>query len=283
MKLLSGRFRASVSREPLVEALFLGGYLARYGYKTLESAVKCATMSQVLEAIKRYQALNGLDVDGQVGTTTIRSMQAPRLCGLPDVMRVQMPVNRADGRLPRFPVNEIGWCLATDWGSVAKTNVVKSFEWAFAQWEKVANLKFFQADKKDALIRISSSPIDSSGGTLAMSGLANGAGTPVDQQYDSLERWSFGENPRQFTVDLGRVACHEIGHALGVPHLGAGNLLQPTYDLRIRTPQKGDIAEMQARYGPPTNVAAGREVENVETKFVITIKGSGVVTSVDVA
>lgn len=88
-------------------------------------------------------------------------------------------------------------------------------------------------------------------GVLAQSELANGRDGRKTQQYDSTERWVVSDRPANAQIDLARVACHELGHFIGIPHIAAGNLLQPTYDVRIRGPQGGDIAEARARYGPP--------------------------------
>lgn len=54
-------------------------------------------------------------------------------------------------------------------------------------------------------------------------------------------------------IDLCRVAVHELGHMIGIPHLSVGNLMAPTYSTGIATLQGGDIAEAVSRYGPPVN------------------------------
>jgi hypothetical protein len=48
------------------------------------------------------------------------------------------------------------------------------------------------------------------------------------------------------------VICHELGHALGLPHLNAGNLMAPYYDPDVTAPQKGDIEEIVKLYGKRT-------------------------------
>jgi hypothetical protein len=97
--------------------------------------------------------------------------------------------------------------------------------------------------------------MDGQNGVLAESQLANGQSGQKWQRYDSGERWVNAERPNNFEIDLARVACHEIGHFIGIPHISQGNLLQPTYDVRIRKPQAGDIREAQARYGKPSPTA----------------------------
>ena len=65
--------------------------------------------------------------------------------------------------------------------------------------------------------------------------------------------WCISDNPPSNRLDLVRVLTHELGHGLGVSHLGeqSGCLMAPFYSSRIGWPQPGDIAEVVARYGPP--------------------------------
>lgn len=276
LKLLSDRYQTSVPRDALVRALYRGGYLGRYA--SADEAVDRATMLEVHHAIKRYQSFNGLFPDGQTGVKTLRSMRSSRLCGWPDIIRLE-PAKMVNAGLPCFNTNRIGWAVVGSWGAIPMSQIRQAFAWAFLQWSQVADLHFFETSEEEALIRIRTGPIDRIGGTLAFSGFANGD-IPVEQKYDSLERWTFEEQPPIHAVDLGRVACHEIGHALGIPHIAAGNLLQPAYDIRIRKPQSGDIAEVQARYGPPKTQPLP---EPESGSFVVTITGTGVVTGCKVS
>jgi predicted Zn-dependent protease len=85
--------------------------------------------------------------------------------------------------------------------------------------------------------------LDARGGTLAWSELPCGveANVQLDQMFDEAEDWSF---------DMAvAVMCHELGHALGLPHLNQGNLMAPYYNPNVRAPQKGDIEEIVKLYG----------------------------------
>jgi len=60
--------------------------------------------SEISSAINEYQEFHGLKVDGWVGQITERSLIAPRMCGLPDVIRL-------GSDLPRFLDSHITWLL----------------------------------------------------------------------------------------------------------------------------------------------------------------------------
>ncbi|NIQ12984.1 MAG: matrixin family metalloprotease, partial [Candidatus Dadabacteria bacterium] len=73
----------------------------------------------------------------------------------------------------------------------------------------------------------------------------------LEQKYDTTENWVVLNHPPSNRIDIVRVACHEIGHVIGIPHIGAGNLMAPHYSQQIRDPQAGDISEAVSRYGRP--------------------------------
>ena len=65
------------------------------------------------------------------------------------------------------------------------------------------------------------------------------------------------ENPPPGKLDLARVACHELGHLLGMDHIsGPVALLNPTYNPNVRKPQAADIAQVVSRYGRPVQEPA---------------------------
>lgn len=89
------------------------------------------------------------------------------------------------------------------------------------------------------------------GGVLADCELPCGANmnSRLRMRIDTAEQWVVSDNPPNNRVDLGRVLKHEIGHALGIPHIGRGNLMDSTYSTQINNPMAGDISEGVARYG----------------------------------
>lgn len=107
------------------------------------------------------------------------------------------------------------------------------------------------------------------------------------QRFDHMETWCYVSGtavPRDMRIDLGRVACHELGHVLGIPHIQAGNLMQPTYSYSIWTPQAGDIAEAQGRYGKPVNAPPTPPPPPPvpSGSWTITLTGSGPITGASI-
>jgi hypothetical protein len=101
--------------------------------------------------------------------------------------------------------------------------------------------------------------IDGRNGILAQSELPIGF-TPqftrqISQLYDTGENWTLSGNPPANRIDLGRVMCHELGHAIGIGHITDGNLMAPMYSTQIALPRNGDVTEARARYGSPAPVS----------------------------
>ena len=138
-------------------------------------------------------------------------------------------------------------------GTLSANGVRGAIKKACERWEEVCGIQFFYPNSaREAHIVIGAGiQREGPGGTLAWSELPCGPDRQLQQQYDRRERWVIADNPPRGSIDLIRVVCHEIGHAIGISHIGSGNLLAPTYSSRIKGPQAGDIVEAQARYGRP--------------------------------
>lgn len=174
-------------------------------------------------------------------------MEEPRFCALPDVME-------ATAQVCKWPTKNITWSVVSTPPGVAEAQVIEAYATAFSRWAEVCGIvPQYQPGNPNAMISMGVRRIDGVFGVLAESELPCGSVRQCRQWYDSGEQWGVfdGAGPGGNKIDLQRVATHELGHALGMNHIGAGNLLAPTYSASIWTPQAGDIKEMQARYGPP--------------------------------
>jgi hypothetical protein len=234
--------RWTVPREELVRLLYSHGYIV---YDDEAEAVRRATDQELRVALGAFHKQAGLLGDGWAGPATYRGLTEQRFCALPDVMPLQE-------QLCKWQNAEVPWSFNGRLGTLPDATVKEAFEWAWGEWAKVCKIKpFFVPAAAQAKVIVSFGRIDGASGTLAWSELPCGADRVRRQLFDSQEAWVLDVNPARFRIDLGRVACHEIGHVLGLPHLSNGNLMQPMYDPNIRTPQAGDITEVVARYGKP--------------------------------
>ncbi len=223
-------------------------------------------------AIAAYQSWHGLEVTGEIDGPTARTILTPRFCGHPDVMAVSED-------LAAWPSPEIRYYVTNPAGfpGLSRDQVRAAFAWAWDRWAAVCGIAPEEVgDPAKAHVVIECARIDRAGQVLAWSELADGTARQKAQRYDSSEAWASVPDatvPRQ-KIDLNRVACHEIGHVLGLPHIASGNLLQPLYDPSIWAPRAGDVREAQARYGPPLRPAAPPP-EPPSGGWTVTLEGTG--------
>lgn len=149
-------------------------------------------------------------------------------------------------RVCKWPQKRITYYENMTFPKMTREEIKKAYDQAFQQWAEVADLEPVRVESPTgANIVVSQGRIDWKWGVLAWSQLPCGASanTTLTQKYDTSEDWNYN-----FLV---ATACHELGHALGLNHLGRGTLMAPTLNMNITKPQPGDIAEIQARYGKP--------------------------------
>lgn len=148
----------------------------------------------------------------------------------------------AEEAMARWGRTSLTWTIT---GLLPGYNRDKLREMYAAAWQSWIDVCGIRANYTDgpADVNMGSGTIDGANGTLAWSELPPGDDRPLKQKYDTAERWD--------DVMVLAVASHELGHALGLGHLSAGNLLQPYYSRSITKPQVGDIAEVVRRYGQP--------------------------------
>lgn len=158
------------------------------------------------------------------------------------------------GQRLRWPSPDVTWGIVAGLPGFAIDSFHRAIAEGWGRWSRVCGIRpQFVEDPSRANIVVGLQTIGP-GGVLADCEL------PVQQsmrqrcrmRIDTAEAWCISDNPPPNKIDLVRVVCHELGHGLGMDHIGGGNLMAPTYSTRIKDPQRDDVAEMVARYGLPT-------------------------------
>lgn len=222
----------------ILKKLFGFGY---FGTKTW-SQVKNLKGPALTQAIREYQRFNGLEPDGKVDARTAHVLERRR-CGLPDFNF------KTGDTVCKWPHREISYFSDIQLPGITDEQAKQAYDIAFSQWAAVCNIDPKRAERhNEANIYARSGKgkkhgLDDRGGTLAWSELPCDVteNIQLDQMFDEAEDWSFNMAVA--------VICHELGHALGLPHLSKGNLMAPYYDPNVTTPQEGDIREIVDLYG----------------------------------
>lgn len=133
-------------------------------------------------------------------------------------------------------------------GALTRDQLTAAFEQAWAYWAAAVEIRPRPvATKAEAKVWGTFRGIDGGSGVLAWSMLANDHAGPKEQRYDSGEVWVKMNPERPASgIDLVRVACHEIGHVLGLEHdsANADALLRPSYSTAIPKPTERDIQRL---------------------------------------
>lgn len=232
-----------LDRLAMIKLLFKYGWSA---HQSIEDAVAKTSDGQLSLLQKLYAAFHGLSSAADVED----SLKQIRFCNLPDVMPV------TQGNLCKWADPTITWDVTAFPTTLAggKDKFVACIAEAFARWAKVCGIRpVYSPGNPSVKITVGTRLIDGKFGVLAESELPCGNVQQCRQWYDTGDQWkAFDGGPASPNdLDIVRVATHELGHALGMNHIGTGNLLAPIYSNTVWTPQNGDIQEMQARYGPP--------------------------------
>lgn len=231
------------------------------------------SVGELSKTLTEYQEFFGIEPTGTLNRFTERSLTNLRFCGHPDVM----PLTEGLSMWPRDG-RPVTWSIMSQFPTLTTDEAKQAYSWAMAQWTAVCGLDIrYNPNPKTADVAVYVNQIDGRANVLAQSQLPNNQRSLMRQFYDSAEPYVFAEKPKPHEIDIGRVMCHENGHVIGIGHISNGNLLQPLYDLNIRSPQRGDIREAQDRYGPPLPTAPDPKPDQT---FTITLKGVSDIGSV---
>lgn len=171
-----------------------------------------------------------------------------RACG---IHRCNHPEVMAEAAGSRWALTSLRYYQAIAYPGVDPAEVAADYAEAVRRLTAVCGLTVIEAaDPSQAQIIAVQGPIDGPWNVLALSELP-----PPDAGPITVLHQTFDVAETALTRDQRKaMMAHEFGHCLGLGHApqGSGNLMEPILST-IGSPQAGDIAELQARYGPPAN------------------------------
>uniref|UniRef100_A0A8I5ZTA4 Matrix metallopeptidase 12 n=1 Tax=Rattus norvegicus TaxID=10116 RepID=A0A8I5ZTA4_RAT len=215
---------------PMNESEFAEWYLSRFfDYQGDRIPMtKTKTNRNLLEEkLQEMQQFFGLEVTGQLDTSTLKIMHTSR-CGVPDVQHLRAVPQRS-----RWMKRYLTYRIYNYTPDMKRADVDYIFQKAFQVWSDVTPLRFRKIHKGEADITILFAfgdhgdfyDFDGKGGTLAHA-FYPGPGIQGDAHFDEAETWT-----KSFQgTNLFLVAVHELGHSLGLPHSNnPKSIMYPTY------------------------------------------------------
>lgn len=144
---------------------------------------------------------------------------------------------------------------ARDTGELSADEWDKEFRLSFDAWSEITPLVFKAVDSyrsADIIVSVGRRRRESfgkSGGVLAWASMPSSPNYngQLTTKFDMAENWALPDSDRG--IILRSVACHEIGHLLGLDHSSDKMALMYPYINNALKPREDDITKIQKLYG----------------------------------
>lgn len=209
------------------------------------------TRAQATDYTRYVQRMLKRPVTGRLSVDDAAALLSRPRCGVPDV-----PPGAESQESGRWKWTDLTYFVDPNFRSNLPVATWQSvLERAWRQWAEVSPIRGIAssgvqaADCTHASGSGSTAGFDGPGGVLAWAELPPSrafAGRLLNR-YDSGETWTAGTDAG--AIRALNVACHEIGHLLGLGHSNDPSaLMAPFYDPAVPAPVADDIRRIRARY-----------------------------------
>lgn len=223
-------------------------FLIAYGYLDADH-----DEGEFAAAIAKAQEVYGLPITGDADEMTIRAFARVPRCGVTDAEEAREQINRWGLTHLTYAIEQ-----TPNGRDLTPESAAHAIMAAFNSWSGVCGLTFERVDpSQQANLNIGvgrgrRAGFDGPSGTLAWAELppTDGHRGQLQMRFDLDENFVVAQSPSGILLE--NVACHEIGHLIGLSHTNVGgSLMLPTYSPRVAKPQRDDIERAVARYGAP--------------------------------
>lgn len=153
----------------------------------------------------------------------------------------------------KLPTLTPSWYLDGTLPGMARDVFMSAIGTACKRWESVCGIDFSEAQNVlAATLRITTANLGRSG-ILADQQLPYQGMTQLRMRVNTVIQWTISDGSGN-AVDLVRVLTHELGHFLACQHFDTApppELMEPTYNPNIISPQATEARLVAGWYGPP--------------------------------
>lgn len=225
---------------------FALNYLDAFGY--LRDELKQwsdVSLVDIVDAIGRLQSMFGLKRTKTLDVQTVRAMEAPR-CGCSDgSLRDDKGLKLLVASLiPEWKARGITYRVVLSPPDVSTKEMETIVGLAFHKWTMFCNVTAVRAldgTAADVMFTAAAghqSNFDGPGGALVTVEALHDVRRIV-VAFDADETWAV--HPSQRGIQIDAVACHAVGHVLGLDHTDAQDaLMTPYYNALVNSPQLSD-------------------------------------------